>query len=215
MVKTTTELRIPGHDGAYHYPLFFDRDQQAALALDILEVIQQAPLFTSHMPKTGAPMSVLMTNCGSCGWLSDQARGYRYEARHPTTGQPWPPITQSLLQAWDRLTEFSKPPEACLINVYTINAKMALHQDRDEADLDAPILSVSLGFDCRFKMGGPTRNAPSANIILASGDALVLSGPARRSFHGVDRVLPTLGADLPEALSRFGVRINLTLRRVT
>ena len=200
--------------GAYHHPGWLDAAAQHRLAQDIARVIAQAPLFVSRMPKSGLPMSVRMTNCGPLGWLSDQARGYRYEPAHPETGAPWPPIPPLLLDAWAALTAYPKPPEACLINVYSDEAKMGLHQDRDEVDFDAPILSFSLGADCRFRLGGPKRADRTIAFTLAGGDALVLSGPARRAFHGVDRVLPSILTPLPAPIAGLGARVNLTLRRV-
>ena len=152
-----------------------------------------------------------MTNCGALGWISDKARGYRYEPRHPTTGAPWPPMPAMVLEAWERLTGYPLPPEACLVNVYDASARMGLHQDRDESDLAAPILSLSLGADCRFRIGGARRRDPSVSLVLSSGDALVIGGPARLAFHGVDRILPSLASlSLPQGAAR----INLTLRRV-
>lgn len=202
--------------GAFHYPGHLDAAAQAALAGDIAGVIARAPLFVSRMPKSGLPMSVRMTNCGPLGWMSDRDRGYRYEPAHPETGAPWPPMPQMLLDIWAELTGCPKPPEACLVNVYSDEAKMGLHQDRDEADLDAPILSLSLGADCRFRLGGPRRGDRTAAVTLSTGDALVLSGPARRAFHGVDRILPSLLAPLPGPLAELAAaRVNLTLRRVT
>jgi alkylated DNA repair protein (DNA oxidative demethylase) len=201
--------------GAFHYPGWLDAAAQARLAQEIAGVIARAPLFVSHMPKSGLPMSVRMTNCGPLGWLSDQARGYRYEATHPETGAPWPPIPSMLLDAWRELTGYPKPPEACLINVYSDEAKMGLHQDRDEADFEAPILSFSLGADCRFRLGGSRRADRTVAFTLEGGDALVLSGPARLAFHGVDRVLPSILTPPPAPLAGLGARINLTLRRVT
>ncbi len=200
--------------GAFHYGGYLDAAAQAALAEDIAEVIAAAPLYVSTMPKTGARMSVRMTNCGALGWVSDKERGYRYEARHPMTGEPWPAMPPRLLQTWNELTRYAKPPEACLVNVYDEQARMGLHQDKDEEDLAAPILSLSLGADCRFRLGGTRRGDPAITFPLSSGDALVLSGPARMRYHGVDRILPTVGASLPPALGTFGVRVNLTLRRV-
>ncbi|MEF3366110.1 alpha-ketoglutarate-dependent dioxygenase AlkB [Methylocystis sp. 9N] len=200
--------------GAFHYPGFLDEAAQAALAHDIAEVVAAAPLYVSTMPKTGAPMSVRMTNCGPLGWVSDKEKGYRYEARHPATGAPWPPMPQALLDAWTQLTGYPKSPEACLINVYDENARMGLHQDRDEADFAAPILSLSLGADCRFKLGGARRADKAISLILSSGDALVLSGPSRRRFHGVDKIMPWLAQPLPTPLAALGARVNLTLRRV-
>jgi alkylated DNA repair protein (DNA oxidative demethylase) len=201
--------------GVFHFPACLDQAAQAALADEIVEVIAAAPPYVSTMPKTGAPMSVRMTNCGALGWISDKERGYRYEARHPKTGEPWPAMPPRLLQLWDELARYHKPPEACLVNVYDEKARMGLHQDRDEADLAAPIFSLSLGADCRLRLGGTRRGDRAIAFALSSGDALVLSGPARMRYHGVDRILPTVDASLPPALAAFGVRVNLTLRRVT
>lgn len=201
--------------GAFHYPAYLDEAAQAALAHDIARVIAKAPLYVSTMPRTGAPMSVRMTNCGPLGWMSDKDKGYRYEPRHPQTCAPWPPMPTALLDAWTRLTGYPKPPEACLVNVYDENARMGLHQDRDEADFSAPILSLSLGADCRFKLGGTRRADKALALVLSSGDALVLSGAARLRYHGVDKILPSLQAPLPAPLAALGARINLTLRRVT
>lgn len=201
--------------GAFHYPAFVDSRAQEALAREIAWVIAQAPLYVSRMPKSGLPMSVRMTNCGPLGWMSDKEKGYRYESRHPQTGAPWPPMPQMLLDAWEKLTSYSRPPEACLVNVYDDAAKMGLHQDRDEADFEAPILSLSLGADCRFRIGGPRRADKTVALTLSAGDALVLSGPARLCFHGVDRILPSILTPLPAPLAGLGARVNLTLRRVT
>ena len=201
--------------GVRHFPGYFDASDRAALAADVAAAIAVSPLFVSHMPRTGVPMSVRMTNCGPLGWMSDRERGYRYEPRHPQTGEAWPPIPSALLDAWDRLTGYPKPPEACLVNVYDDKARMGLHQDRDEQDFDAPILSISLGADCRFRIGGRSRTDQTVSLILSAGDALVMSGPARLCFHGVDRILPTLTETLPAPLTNLGARVNLTLRRVT
>jgi len=201
--------------GAFHFPSFLDAAAQRTLAEEIAEVIAAAPLYVSTMPKTGAPMSVRMTNCGALGWVSDKERGYRYEPRHPKTGTPWPAMPQRLLELWNELAHYDKPPEACLVNVYDETARMGLHQDKDESDFAAPILSLSLGADCRFKLGGTRRGDRAKAFALSSGDALVLSGPARMRYHGVDRILPTINTPLPEALAALGVRVNLTLRRVT
>lgn len=201
--------------GAIHSPGYLDADAQARLGRAIAAVIAAAPLYVSTMPKSGAPMSVRMTNCGALGWMSDKDRGYRYEPRHPVTGAPWPPIPQMLLDAWDALTGYAKPPEACLVNVYDADAKMGLHLDRDEKDFAAPILSLSLGADCRFRIGGPRRADKATAFILGGGDALVMGGASRRCYHGVDRILPTPGARLPPPLDGLAARVNLTLRRVT
>jgi alkylated DNA repair protein (DNA oxidative demethylase) len=149
-----------------------------------------------------------MTNCGSLGWVSD-ASGYRYQPHHPDTGAPWPPIPPAALAAWHELADYPHPPEACLINIYAPDARMGLHQDRDEQDFAAPVVSLSLGESCLFRVGGAGRSDPTRSFRLASGDALVLGGPARLAFHGVDRIIRGTSTLLPD-----GGRINLTLRRV-
>lgn len=188
----------------------FDRADQAALLASIRAVIAAAPLYTPHMPRTGVAMSVRMTNCGPLGWLTDQARGYRYEPTHPVTGQPWPAIPPALLALWDEVTAGYAPPQACLINYYAAVAKMGLHVDADEQDRAAPVVSVSLGDTALFRIGGAKRTDPTHSVRLASGDVCVLAGPARLAFHGVDRILPGTSTLLDE-----GGRFNLTLRRVT
>ena len=195
--------------GVDYFPGYLDRAAQEALSEAIRAVIDLAPLYRPRMPRTGKPFSVRMTNCGRLGWVSDE-RGYRYQPRHPETGRPWPPIPESLLAAWTELAPGTPPPEACLVNVYDDKARMGLHQDRDEEELTAPVVSISLGDPAIFRIGGVSRGAPTRSFRLESGDALVFGGPARLAFHGVDRVLPG-GSTLLEP----GGRINLTLRRVT
>jgi DNA oxidative demethylase len=197
--------------GLVHVPGYLDRDAQAALLDDILAVLRAAPPFTPRMPRTGKPFSVRMSNCGPLGWVSDAERGYRYQPTHPDTGAPWPPMPPALLDAWRTLSGYPHPPEACLVNLYAPPARMRLHQDRDEADLEAPVVSLSLGDAAVFRYGGPNRRDPTRAVRLASGDALVLGGPSRLAFHGVDRTVP--GTSLLPTLT--GQRINLTLRRVT
>ncbi len=194
---------------------YLDSAARQNLALEIAEVIARAPLYTCTMPGTGAPMSVRMTNCGELGWLSDKEGGYRYVPRHPVTDEPWPSIPKALLLAWEDLAGYPAPPEACLINVYGAEARMGAHQDRDEKDFTAPVVSLSLGADCRFRIGGARRSGKTMSLVLSSGDALVLGGPARLCFHGVDRILPTLTAPLAPSLPAGATRVNLTLRRVS
>lgn len=155
-------------------------------------------------------MSVRMTNFGSLGWLTDQKDGYRYQATHPQTGKPWPNIPSQMLELWNEHADWPELPEACLVNYYEPSAKMGLHQDRDEKNLVAPVLSVSLGDTCLFRYGGVNRNDPTQSFRLESGDVLVLSGASRMLFHGVDRLYPGTST----LLKREG-RINLTLRRVS
>lgn len=202
-------MTLPPH-GFRHLPGLLDRAGQGALVDDIRAVVRAAPLYQPEMPRTGRPLSVRMTNCGTLGWVTDRARGYRYQAHHPATGRPWPPIPPALLDLWDRLCDYPHPPEACLINYYDADARMGLHQDRDEQALAAPVLSVSLGDDCRFRVGGTARGGPTVSLRLSSGDVVVLGGDSRLAFHGVDRVFPGTST----LLSGQG-RINLTLRRVT
>jgi alkylated DNA repair protein (DNA oxidative demethylase) len=190
------------------FPNYLDRARQQALLADIEAVIARAPLYTPHVP-SGAPMSVRMTNCGPLGWITD-ARGYRYQPMHPETGEPWPPIPTALLDAWRDLAPGAPPPEACLINYYGPDARMGLHQDRDEDDFTVPVVSLSLGDTGIFRLGGTTRKAPTRSFRLASGDAMILAGAQRLAFHGVDRIVPGSSTLLPD-----GGRINLTLRRVT
>ena len=168
-----------------------------------------APLFTPVMPRTGKPFSVRMTNCGPLGWVSDRA-GYRYQATHPVTGRPWPAMPAAVLALWEEITGYAAPPEACLVNFYGAQAKMGLHQDRDEEDFAAPLLSVSLGDTARFRLGGVERGDPTRSFPLASGDVMMLAGPLRLAHHGIDRIVPGTSTLLAE-----GGRINLTLRRVT
>ncbi len=194
---------------------YLDRAAQQNLALEIAEIIARAPLYTSTMPRSGAPMSARMTNCGELGWLSDKEGGYRYVPRHPVTDEAWLAIPRALLLAWERLAGYPAPPEACLINVYDAKARMGAHQDRDEKDFTAPVVSLSLGADCRFRIGGARRGGKTMSLVLSSGDALVLGGPARLCFHGVDRILPTPPAPLAPSLPAGAARINLTLRRVS
>jgi len=195
-------------DGFRIIPGYLDRSAQEAAIAALRQVIAAAPLY-SPCVQNGKPMSVKMTNCGPLGWLTD-ARGYRYEGRHPETGAPWPPMPDFLLAAWHTLAAYAHPPEACLVNVYGPKARMGLHQDRDEEDFSAPVVSLSLGDTCLFRIGGTRRSDPTHSFRLASGDALVLGGDARLAYHGVDHIMPGTSTLLPE-----GGRINLTLRRVT
>jgi alkylated DNA repair protein (DNA oxidative demethylase) len=193
-----------------HLPGKLDAAEQVRLLGALRAVTAEAPLFTPTMPRSGKPMSVRMTNCGPLGWVTNKDRGYRYQAAHPLTGKPWPAMPQALLDLWAEVARYSAPPEACLINYYAASAKMGLHQDRDEADFAAPVLSVSLGDSAIFRVGGLARKDPTRAFELKSGDVVVLAGKDRLAFHGIDRILPGTSSLLSE-----GGRINLTLRRVT
>jgi alkylated DNA repair protein (DNA oxidative demethylase) len=191
---------LPGH---------LDPDRQRQLTAELRRILDRAPLYSPAMPRSGSPYSVRMSNCGPLGWLSDRS-GYRYSPTHPVTGEPWPAIPAMVLELWHATTGAAYLPEACLINYYAPTAKLGLHRDRDEAAKEAPILSISLGDTALFRLGGPARKDPTRSVKLASGDLVVLSGPARHWYHGVDRILPGTCQLLPE-----GGRFNLTLRRVT
>jgi DNA oxidative demethylase len=181
----------------------FDRCAQAELLAELRRILAEAPLFTPAMPRSGNPMSVRMTNCGPLGWVTDKERGYHYQADHPVTGKPWPPIPKLLLDLWEDVSGYPAPPEACLVNYYAGAAKMGLHQDKDEEDFAAPVVSV-------FRVGGHSRKDAMRKIELKSGDVVVLGGEDRLAYHGIDRILPGTSDLLPE-----GGRFNLTLRRVT
>ena len=184
--------------------------EQVRLLGALRAVMAGAPLFTPTMPRSGRPMSVRMTNRGPLGWVTDKERGYRYQPTHPVTGRPWPAMPQALLDLWADVARYPAPPEACLVNYYAGNAKMGLHQDKDEEDFGAPVLSVSLGDAAIFRIGGLTRKDPTRAFELKSGDVVVLGGEDRLAYHGIDRILPGTSSLLPE-----GGRLNLTLRRVT
>jgi len=189
---------------------YLDDAAQSAFAGEIAEALLQAPWFVPRMPRSGRAFSVKMTNCGSLGWVSDRDGGYRYQTVHPVTGEAWPSIPRLALNAWWTLGSFPHPPEACLVNFYDGHARMGLHQDRDELELAAPVVSISLGDSCCFRYGGVRRRDPAKKLELFSGDVLVMGGAARLMFHGVDRIFAGTSGLLPG-----GGRINLTLRRVT
>ncbi len=194
--------------GITYYPGYLDQLAQAELVQSLRRAVNVAPLFQPVMPRTGRPFSVKMTNMGSLGWVSDRS-GYRYQASHPETGGPWPAIPQHVLALWRDVADYPHDPEACLVNVYQGGAKMGLHQDKDEEDFAAPVVSISLGDTALFRIGGTERGGKTLSLKLHSGDVVVMGGEARLCFHGIDRVLPGTST-----LLKDGGRINLTLRRV-
>jgi DNA oxidative demethylase len=179
---------------------------QTRVVDDIREVVGCAPLF-SPVTRWGKTMSVRMTSAGRYGWFSDKS-GYRYISRHPS-GVEWPPIPVSVLDIWTRLVGSARAPDCCLVNFYEQKARMGLHRDADEKDFSWPVLSISLGDPARFRMGGPERAHPTQSIRLESGDVVLLEGPARLAYHGIDRI--EFGQS---SVLRNGGRINLTLRVV-
>lgn len=187
----------------------FACDTADALAQGIKQVIASAP-FRHLITPGGRTMSVGMTNCGALGWVSDKT-GYRYERTDPLSGQPWPPMPGDFLAFAARAATEAGfngfRPDACLINRYEPGARLSLHQDSDEADLAAPIVSVSLGLPAIFLFGGLQRNDRPARWRLTHGDVVVWGGPSRLAFHGV---APLADGDHPQ-LGRQ--RLNLTFRR--
>jgi alkylated DNA repair protein (DNA oxidative demethylase) len=195
---TSTGFRLfPGH---------LTEQAQRAVTDAVFRAAEAAPFYRPMTPM-GRPMSVEMTNLGALGWVTD-GDGYRYERRHPLTGEPWPAMPQAVVDLWRCLSGAPADPDCCLVNLYRDGARMGLHQDRDEADFAFPVLSVSLGDTAVFRLGGKTRKTPSRTLRLASGDVCLLGGEARLAFHGVDRVVPGSSRLIPG-----GGRLNLTLRR--
>lgn len=201
--------------GFAHYPLYFSPSQQADLIDAVKEGAAQAPFYQPAMPRTGAPLSVVMSNFGPLGWVTDKDGGYRYEDAHPKTGALWPALPDMLGKLWDEVTGYDVRPEACLINWYKAcafdgkGAKMGMHVDNDERDVRAPVVAVSLGDPAMFRIGGPQRGGPTQGVKLFSGDVVVLAGAARLCHHGVSKVYYGESALVPR-----GGRINLTMRRV-
>ncbi|MEM6637705.1 MAG: alpha-ketoglutarate-dependent dioxygenase AlkB [Pseudomonadota bacterium] len=193
--------------GVEVYPGFLDRPAQEAVLSDLAGVMAAAPLREMKMPN-GRPLSVRMTAAGSFGWTIDRS-GYSY-APHQSDGKPWPMIPAALKEMWSALVPASRPPESVLINHYGPGARMGLHQDRDEADFSQPVVSLSLGDDGLFRVGGLARRARTQSVWLNSGDALVMQGDARLVFHGVDRIRSGSSTLLPD-----GGRLNVTMRVVT
>ncbi|WP_375229386.1 alpha-ketoglutarate-dependent dioxygenase AlkB family protein [Roseobacter sp. S98] len=184
-----------------------DRTACEALVQDLRDIVRQAPFFDPVTPR-GKPMSVRMTAAGQYGWITDRA-GYRYSKTHPA-GMSWPPIPESVLQIWRGVSGTDRVPECCLINYYGEGARMGMHQDKDEAGFDWPVVSVSLGDDGLFRMGGVERGGKTQSVWLESGDVVVMGGAARLAHHGVDRI--RFGSS---SLLENNGRLNLTLRVVT
>lgn len=204
--------------GFRHLPGYLSPGEQQRLRDDIAGILRSAPLYVPTMPRSGRPMSVRMTNCGPLGWVTDKTGGYRYQQLHPVTGRPWPAMPERLLDIWRGVSDCVAVPEACLVNYYGATAKLGLHQDMDEDDRAAPVVSVSLGDEAWFRVGGLRRTDTTERVLLKSGDVVVLGGEARMAFHGVDRILPgssDLLAVIAPLLGGAEGRINLTLRRVS
>ena len=201
-------LTVPIGPGSRFLGGFLLADAVAVLGA-VADVTARAP-FRHLTTPGGQQMSVAMSNCGSLGWVSDRA-GYRYQAADPLTGKPWPPMPALLLeraqQAATQAGYENFQPDVCLINRYTTGARMGLHQDRDENNLTAPIVSFSLGVSAVFIWGGLQRTGKAQRFVLKHGDAVVWGGADRLRFHGVAPVK----ADA-HALTG-SVRINITFRQ--
>ncbi|GAB5447196.1 MAG: alpha-ketoglutarate-dependent dioxygenase AlkB [Gymnodinialimonas sp.] len=181
-------------------------EEQAELVEQVRRVVRAAPLYRPET-RTGRKMSVRMTSAGTFGWISDRS-GYRYDRTHPD-GMEWPPMPPLALQVWRAVSGVARDPQSCLINYYDADAKMGMHQDRDEGDFDMPVVSISLGDEALFRVGGPERGGKTQSIWLKSGDVAVMGGAARLNFHGIDRLRAGSSSLLPN-----GGRINLTMRVV-
>lgn len=195
--------------GFDYFPNYYSRLEQEDLLNDIRHIVKEAPLITPIMPKTGKEMSVRQTNCGELGWVTDKEQGYRYQKNHPITGKAWPNIPPSLQNLWQKLSGFPQPAEACLINFYAPQARMGMHQDKDEMELNAPVISISLGDSCLFRIGTTEKQGKTHSIRLNSGDVIMFGGKARLAYHGVDRIYPNTST-----LLKVPGRVNLTLRRI-
>lgn len=203
-MSSTREIDT-GIEGFRFWPGALSALEQEELLAEVLAAAEAVP-FHRPVTRSGRPFSVEMTSLGPLGWVSDRG-GYRYQPTHPVSGAPWPPMPETLLRLWRDLTGWPAPPDACLVNRYRDAARMGLHQDLDERDQTAPVLSVSLGDTAVFRIGA-AEGGPTRSLRLASGDVCALTGPARLARHGVDRVLAGSSSLVPG-----GGRINLTLRR--
>ncbi len=187
----------------------FARAFDHAVIPALQHVVEEAP-FRNMLTSGGRKMSVAMTNCGTVGWVSDRA-GYRYSAHDPASGRLWPPMPDAFrdlaTQAAERAGFVAFCPDACLINRYEPGTRLSLHQDKDEKDFAAPIVSVSLGLPATFLFGGMHRSDPTQRVRLVHGDVVVWGGPSRLRYHGV---LPLEDGTDP-LYDRC--RINLTFRK--
>lgn len=203
---------LPIAPGVLLWPQWLGRKAQEELLAQVRAGLEQAPLYRPVMPGSGKAFSVQESNFGPLGWVADKS-GYRYQPLHPVTGRPWPALPRPLAALWTELAPAflpaPPPPSCCLVNLYRGGARMGAHQDRDEGDILAPVLGVSLGDTALFRIGGASRKGPSRAIPLASGDVIGFGGPARLAFHGIDRVRTGTSTLIPG-----GGRISLTLRHV-
>ncbi|MFP1799231.1 DNA oxidative demethylase AlkB [Lonsdalea quercina] len=187
-------------------------DEADTLLNDIKRVSDSAP-FRHLTTPGGYGMSVAMSNCGPLGWVSDE-RGYRYDTCDPLSGRPWPempPLFDQLATAAAEEAGFPRfQPDACLINRYSLGARLSLHQDKDERDLEQPIVSFSLGLNAIFFFGGRERSDPCQRVLLSHGDVVVWGGESRLFYHGIQ---PLKSGPLPSGMPGE-YRFNMTFRKV-
>ena len=201
-------------DGFHHVPGFLSQEEVQGLVVIARDICREAPLLRPCMVIGGnvIPFRLTLTNAGQWGWWSDE-HGFRYVEAHPRTGRRWPAIAPLLLDLGERALRAVRlspmPIENCLLNHYAEGESLGQHQDRSEEDLNAPIISLSVGADALFLLGGPDRRDPTREYVLRSGDLVVQAGPSRRWFHGIKKLYPTMGNPL-----RGGGRLNFTLRKV-
>lgn len=205
-MKSAVDCAVERVKGFVLYRGYLDAGTQVAMLESLRPGLEVAP-FVRPVTPSGKPMSVRMSSAGRLGWVTDRT-GYRYEARHKS-GAAWPAIPEGVLAVWRDLTGLEREPDSCLINHYAPDARMGMHQDRDEGDFGYPVVSISLGAEALFRMGGTRRRDATESRWLASGDVVVMGGEARLAYHGVDRVRGGSSRLLSD-----GGRINLTLRVV-
>jgi DNA oxidative demethylase len=182
-----------------------DRAQQENLVIELRQIVKKSPLYTPTLG--GNPFNLQMSNCGEFGWVVENDV-YKYVDKHPVTGNPWPPIPNSLIKLCLELLGNNFKPQSCLINLYGEHSKLGLHVDKTEK-VSKPIISVSLGDTATFLMGGIKKNNRVERINLSSGDVLILSDAARLSWHGIEKI--HFGSS---DLLKHGGRLNLTIRQV-
>ena len=191
-------------NGVKIWPALLDREAQEAMVRALRDVAAMAP-FRQYETPGGNKMSVRMSAAGNVGWVTDRA-GYRYDQVQPD-GRGWPDIPEPILDVWRRVSGEERLPDSCLVNFYGEGAKMGMHQDRDEVETSWPVVSISLGDEALFRVGGLSRGGKTKSRWLSSGDVAVLSGAARLAFHGIDRIKFGSSDLLPDS-----GRINVTLR---
>ncbi len=196
--------------GLIYRPGAADLAGQAVLVAALGAILAAAPPARART-KGGGWTSAAMTNCGAAGWWSD-AKGYRYAPVRPDTGAAWPPMPDAFLRLVRRVMEVTPwpdfTPDVCLINFYSPGAKMGLHQDKDERDFSQPIVTVCLGDDADFLVGGFARGDKALPLVVRSGDAVVMGGASRMRFHGIRKIYPGT-SPLPEIAGRY----SLTFRK--